>query len=102
RTEAYCRFVPTTGPEESCLSVLKRFQADVKLPCIIVCDYANRPLGLLMRDTFYRRLAGRFAADLFYERPALMFAEKSPLITEITTSPRELIDAALNRESAVF
>ncbi|MGG4555061.1 methyl-accepting chemotaxis protein [Paenibacillus humicus] len=102
RTEAYCRFVPTTGPEESCLSVLKRFQADAKLPCIIVCDYANRPLGLLMRDTFYRRLAGRFAADLFYERPALMFAEKSPLITEITTSPRELIDAALNRESAVF
>ncbi|MNJ42841.1 Methyl-accepting chemotaxis protein 4 [compost metagenome] len=31
-----------------------------------------------------------------------MFAEKSPLITEITTSPRQLIDAALNRDAAVF
>ncbi|GAA0133709.1 hypothetical protein YSY43_05490 [Paenibacillus sp. YSY-4.3] len=102
RADAYCRAVPTTGPEESCLDVLKRFQSDAKLPCVIVCDHANRPLGLLMRDTFYRRLAGRFAADLFYERPALMFAEKSPLITEITTSPRRLIDAALNREAAVF
>lgn len=102
KTEAYCRTVPTADPEASCLGVLKLFQADAKIPCVIVCDLSNRPLGLLMRDAFYRQLAGRFAADLFYERPALMFAEKSPLITEITTSPRQLIDAALNRDAAVF
>lgn len=102
KTEFYCRTVPMTVPEESCLGVLRLFRDDVNIPCVIVCDHSNRPIGLLMRDTFYRQLAGRFAADLFYERPALMFAEKSPLITEITTSPRQLIDAALSREGAVF
>lgn len=102
KTESYCRTVPTTVSEESCLGVLRLFRNDGNIPCVIVCDRSNRPLGLLMRDTFYRQLAGRFAADLFYERPALMFAEKSPLIKEITTSPRQLIDAALSRKAAVF
>lgn len=102
KTEFYCRTVPKVDSDESCLGVLKILQADLEIPCVIVCDHSNKPLGLLMRDTFYRQLAGRFAADLFYERPALRFAEKSPLIEEISTSPRQLIDAALNRESAVF
>ncbi|WP_055108795.1 methyl-accepting chemotaxis protein [Paenibacillus ihumii] len=102
KTETYCRTVPTAVPEESCHGVLRLFRDNGNIPCVVVCDHSHRPLGLLMRDTFYRRLAGRFAADLFYERPALLFAEKSPLITEIATPPRELIDAALSRESDVF
>ncbi|WP_246021070.1 methyl-accepting chemotaxis protein [Paenibacillus lentus] len=102
KTEFYCRTVPKVDSNESCLGVLKIFQKDKGIPCIIVCDHSNRPLGLLMRDTFYRHLAGRFAADLFYERPALMFAEKSPLIAEISTSPGQLIDSALKREAVVF
>lgn len=102
QTEAYCRTVPKTGFKESCLGVLKLFRNDEDIPCVVMCDDMDRPLGILMRDTFYRQLAGRFAADLFYDRPALMFAEKFPLIRDITTSPRGLIDAALNREAKVF
>ncbi|WP_435921778.1 methyl-accepting chemotaxis protein [Paenibacillus sp. DYY-L-2] len=103
RAEAaeYCRSVPVIGTRQSCLEVLRMFQADPEFPCIVIGE-AGRPVGLIMRDTFYRHLAGRFAADLFYERPALEFAERAPLVFELSVPAADLLDAALNREGIQF
>ncbi|RCX21803.1 CBS domain protein [Fontibacillus phaseoli] len=98
----YCRIVPVIYPLELCRDVLRMFQKQPDLPCIVVCDERNFPIGLMMRDVFFRHLAGRFAADLFYERPAREFAERNPLVCELTVSARELLDAALSREDHHF
>lgn len=97
-----CRKVPVIGVEVTCRSVLKQFQRQPELPCIVVCDDDHKPLGLLMRDRFFRHLAGRFAADLFDEVSSLRFAQQQPLICELDTPPGELLDLALGREGASF
>jgi methyl-accepting chemotaxis protein len=99
---SFCRQVSVIGPEVPCRQVLGQFQRQPELPCIVVCDVDHKPLGMLMRDRFFRHLAGRFAADLFYEVPSLQFAERQPLICELNTPPGELLDQALGREGASF
>jgi methyl-accepting chemotaxis protein len=47
-------------------------------------------------------LAGRYAAELFYSRPALDFADRSPLTAELGGTPDELIRSALQREGDRF
>jgi methyl-accepting chemotaxis protein len=68
----------------------------------VICDEDHKPLGLLMRDRFFRHLAGRFAADLFYEVASFQFAEQQPLICEGDTPAGELLDLALGREGTSF
>ncbi len=98
----YCRIVPVISPGELCREVLRMFQKQPDLSCIVICDDDSFPVGLIMRDTFYRHLAGRFAADLFYERPAKDFSEGSPLVCETSMPAAELLDAAMNREGHRF
>lgn len=101
-TREYCRRVPVIGPRELCREVLQMFQKQAEIPCIVISDEHHSPVGLIMRDTFYRHLAGRFAADLFYERPALEFSERSPLRCELSVPAHELLDAALGRKGHHF
>ena len=89
-------------PEVPCRQVMGQFQRQPDLPCIVVCDDDHIPLGLLMRDRFFRHMAGRFAADLFYEVAIFQFVEQQPLICEVDTTAGELLDLALGREGASF
>lgn len=98
----YCRNVPAVSESESCQQVLHIFQNHLDLPCVVPCDDNHVPIGLIMRDKFYKHLASRFAADLFYDRPATMFATPGPLICEKSTPARTLLDAALERQDAEF
>ncbi|WP_339821056.1 methyl-accepting chemotaxis protein [Paenibacillus sp. FSL R7-0216] len=102
QVHSYSHRVPVIGSEVSCRDVLGQFQRQPELPCIVVCDDDHKPIGLLMRDRFFRHLAGRFAADLFYEVSALRFAQREPLICELNTPAGELLDQALGREGASF
>ncbi|WMT39538.1 methyl-accepting chemotaxis protein [Paenibacillus sp. D2_2] len=99
---SYTRSIPAISESTSCQQVLHIFQNNPGVPCVVPCDDSNVPTGLIMRDKFYKHLATRFAADLFYDRPAMMFAEKEPLICEISTPARTLLDAALERQDAEF
>lgn len=99
---SYTRNVPAISDSTSCQQVLHIFQNSPAVPCVVSCDDSNVPTGLIMRDKFYKHLASRFAADLFYDRPAVMFAEKEPLICERSTPARTLLDAALKRHDAEF
>ncbi|MNH75010.1 Methyl-accepting chemotaxis protein 3 [compost metagenome] len=100
--DLFCREVPVVDSREICGEVLRRFRADEEIPCIILADEQKGTLALIMRDTFYRLFAGRFASDLFYEKSAVLFAEREPLVREITDAPERLIDAALSRDTVHF
>ena len=99
---AFCHEVPVIAPEDSCRSVLQLFKRNHELSCIVACDENYNPVGLLMRDQFFRNLAGRFAADLFYDRSSERFAVQNPLVCEMDTPAGQLLDAALNREGSHF
>lgn len=99
---SFCRKVPVISPETPCHQVMGQFQRQPELPCIVVCDDDHKPLGLLMRDRFFRHLAGRFAADLFYEVASFRFAEQQPLICGVDTTAGELLDLALGRQGTSF
>lgn len=98
----YCRPVPVISPLELCSDVLRVFKTQADLPCVVISDETRFPVGLIMRDVFFQRLSGRFAADLFYERPVKDFAITHMLVCELSVPAPELLDAALSREEAQF
>lgn len=100
--ELFCREVPVVDSSEICGEVLRRFRSDDVIPCVILVDAETGALSLIMRDSFYRLFAGRFASDLFYEKAAVLFAERKPLVREVTDAPEKLIDAALGRDTEHF
>ncbi|GGA48732.1 methyl-accepting chemotaxis protein [Paenibacillus physcomitrellae] len=94
--------VPVVSPEVTCKQLLSRFQEQDEPPCVVLCDDSGDVIGLIMREQFYRKLTGRFAAELFYDRPVSKFADTRPLIMEISRDPADIIDAALEREESRF
>ncbi|NGZ75804.1 methyl-accepting chemotaxis protein [Saccharibacillus alkalitolerans] len=98
----YARQAPTIGPELTCFEALQVFKREENAPCIAVCSPDGRPMLLLMRDAFYRKLTGRFAPELFYDRPVAEAAGMPPLTAEVDTCPSELIDIALTRGDESF
>ncbi|GIO45035.1 methyl-accepting chemotaxis protein [Paenibacillus apis] len=98
----FSRNVPVIRGDQKCSDVLNMFKRDSELPCLVICDQGERPRGLVMRDYFYRHLTGRFAPDLFYERPVRDFAQPEYAVYEISTPPGELLDHALHRTGHLF
>lgn len=98
----FSRYVPAILGDQKCSDVLSIFKKDSDLPCLVICDQGKRPKGLVMRDYFYRHLTGRFAPDLFYERPVRDFAQPEYAVYELATPPGELLDHALHRNGQLF
>lgn len=94
--------VPAVRLTATCREVLGVFREHAGAPCAVVTGEDGVPAGLLMRDAFYRRLAGRFAAELFYDRAASLFADTEAMRFEGSGSPEELIQQALQRPEAQF
>ncbi|MGW8956444.1 hypothetical protein [Paenibacillus sp. NPDC055715] len=68
------------------------------IPCVIVVHKNGLPLGIMMRDAYNRHFTGRFAAALFYDKPAAIFADPDPLIVDLESNEmsRSAEEAALN------
>ncbi|MCQ4086940.1 methyl-accepting chemotaxis protein [Saccharibacillus sp. JS10] len=98
----YIRFAPVIAAELTCFQALQVFKQNTDAPCIVVISPEDQPVYLLMRDAFYRKLNGRFAPELFYDRPVAEAAGLEPLIAEIKDCPSELIDIALGRGDESF
>lgn len=98
----FSRYVPVIHGDQKCSEVLNMFKNDPALPCLVICEQGEYPKGLVMRDFFYRNLTGRFAPDLFYERPVKEFAQPEYAVYETSTPPGELLDHALNRSGNMF
>ncbi|CAM4283377.1 methyl-accepting chemotaxis protein [Saccharibacillus endophyticus] len=98
----YARIAPVIGPELTCFEALQVFKSEAEAPCVVVCSSSGQPMMLLMRDAFYRKLTGRFAPELFYDRPVAEAAGLPPLTSEADTCPADLIDTALARGDESF
>ncbi|MEC0206452.1 methyl-accepting chemotaxis protein [Paenibacillus lautus] len=98
----YIRRVPVIRKSESCLDVLNVFAKDQRIPCVIYCDEADTPAGLIMRDVFYQRMMGRFAVDLYYSKPAFQFADHQPMRVDISEKVGTLLEWSLQRPDSKF
>jgi methyl-accepting chemotaxis protein len=97
-----CRQVPVVGVHTTCGEAASLLNQDQEYPCIVLCDDHMQPLGLLMRETLYRMLNGRFAADLFYRKPVVHAADSSPVIVDVHAEAIAIIDIALVRSEQNF
>ncbi|MGN7411953.1 methyl-accepting chemotaxis protein [Paenibacillus sp. SAF-068] len=98
----YYRQVPVAGVHTTCGEAASMMNQDQEHPCIVLCDEQMRPTGLLMRETLYRMLNGRFAADLFYRKPVIQVVNTSPVIADIHMEATTIIDIALGRNEQHF
>lgn len=96
--------VPTVlSPEHSCREVVQMISRGIEGECMVICcDERKIPMGLLMKDRFYRFLGKKYGADLYYDKPIHKLMDAEPLIVDIGLSPQEMIDLALNRTDEQF
>lgn len=98
----YLRNVPGVDPDMTCREAFDLLKEQPHLPCVVICGEGMRPEGLLMKEAFYRRLTGRFAADLYFRRPVKDFGEKEILALDIHDDPALMIRSALARPESRF
>lgn len=97
-----CRTVPALTASVTCKEALSMLKANPQIPCMVICRPDQRPEGLLMKDAFYRKLTGRFAADLYFDRSVKKFAEEDILVMDISEDPVHMIQRALERPESRF
>ncbi|MCG7377200.1 methyl-accepting chemotaxis protein [Paenibacillus sp. ACRSA] len=98
----YCREVPVVHVHTTCGEAASMLNANEAYPCIVMCDEQMKPLGLLMRETLYRLLNGRFAADLFYRKAVQHVVDSLPVIVDVSADAPSIIDIALKRQEQHF
>ena len=98
----YRMTIPSITADETCGVTLQRFRREEQLPCIAVCSESGEPIGLIMREQFYRRMASRFATELYEGRPTSQFTRPGILVMDIHTDAAAAVDAALAREGEAF
>lgn len=97
-----CRSVPVIGMEVSCLALLDILRENPAAPCVVLVRNEEEIAGVIMREAFNRHLAGRFAAELYYDKPAAMFADPDALIVDAADPAAEVLNKALLRPDAKF
>ncbi|PQP82388.1 hypothetical protein C0Q44_13135 [Paenibacillus sp. PCH8] len=102
RLHDYYRQVPVARIHTTCGEAATMLNQNQDFPCIVLCDEQMKPIGLLMRETLYRMLNGRFAADLFYRKPVMQAANRAPVIVDIHREATAIIDIALGRNEHHF
>ncbi|MBB3109564.1 methyl-accepting chemotaxis protein [Paenibacillus phyllosphaerae] len=95
---SFIRPAMTVLPAERCCDVIEQFNAAPDHVCVVVCDEAKRPLGLVMKGQLSRLQAQRFGKELFFERSITKLMDVNPLIVELAIGEQQLLDFALNRE----
>ncbi|RXZ81175.1 hypothetical protein EBB07_15885 [Paenibacillaceae bacterium] len=91
------RIVQLVTERHNCKEALECFERYPDHECVVVCDDSDYPLGLVMRDKFYRNLGRRYGTELFYERPVSKLMDGEFLQIPIETPPQVLIEMALQR-----
>ncbi|MDR6778006.1 MULTISPECIES: methyl-accepting chemotaxis protein [Paenibacillus] len=97
-----CREVPIIGTDMSCKELLALMKTQEDIPCVIVVDKNDLPLGIIMRDAYNRHFTGRFAAALFYDKPAAIFADPDTLIVDLKSRASDIVELAMLREEQRF
>ncbi|GBG07715.1 hypothetical protein PAT3040_02273 [Paenibacillus agaridevorans] len=74
------------------------FQEQGDCECIVMVSNSGNISGLAMRNRFSYKLAHRYSVALFYNKPALGLSDTAPIIVDIDSDPREIIDLAMSRQ----
>ncbi|BBI34937.1 methyl-accepting chemotaxis protein [Cohnella abietis] len=93
---------PIISPDQQSDDLVNLFRRSKLLECVVVCDENHHPIGLIMKDRFFRLLGSLYGMSLFGNRPISHLMDAAPLILEISTPPQELIDRALSRSEESF
>lgn len=97
RLSGYVRPVPLATPEQSCSEIQRLFSDHADSECLIVCEEAGKPLGLVMRDRFYMNISRRFGVELFYGKAVHTLMDKNSITVDIDASPHHVIELAMQR-----
>lgn len=94
--EEFLRQPVILSPIQTCKEAYQEFQRDVD-ECAVICDAERAPLGLIMKDWFFRQMGTVFGPSLFFSKPVTRLMDPSPLILEKGIPIQQIIDLALNR-----
>lgn len=94
----YARRAPVASSDALCKDMLQLFDQYSDCECIVIEGADERVAGLAMRHRFSYKLAHRYSVALFYNKPALGLVDQEPIVVDIGTDPRELIDLAMSRQ----
>lgn len=96
----FLRESPIAHVSQTCKETIALFKKNQDSECVMVCDEAGKPVGLMMRNRFFMRLSQRFGVDLYYDKSIAELMDASPLIVDCGHDPQQLIDKALNRHDS--
>jgi methyl-accepting chemotaxis protein len=93
---------PVISPAQQSDGLVTLFRRSKQLDCVAVCDDGYHPIGLIMKDRFFRLLGSLYGMSLFGNRPISDLMDPLPLTAELSIEPQELIDRALSRGAETF
>ncbi|RAP77681.1 methyl-accepting chemotaxis protein [Paenibacillus montanisoli] len=82
----------------TCEEVIEQFALTPDHECVVVCDEADMPIGLVMRGKLTIIQTHRFGREIYYGRSISKLMDEQPLVVNEGISPQELLDQALSRE----
>ena len=98
----WARSCPTIAPNQRSNDLVDLFRRQKQFECVVVCDEAKRPLGLIMKDRFFRSLGTLYGPSVYGKKPVSVLMDKAPMIADLSIDPQELIDRALSRAEETF
>jgi diguanylate cyclase (GGDEF)-like protein len=98
--------VPAVSEETICLNVLEQFHADKDLYAIPVVNHKDRPVGMVIRQSFTELFSKRYQVELKGKKPISSMMDSQPIIIDIQTSiedvARIILDAGMQHMISGF
>ncbi len=94
--EMFLRQPVLLSPKQTCEEAYNCFHNESD-ECAVICEDGQIPIGLIMKDWFFRQMGTMFGPSLFFRKSVTRVMDRSPLILEITTPIQRIIDLALSR-----
>ncbi|MDT3427971.1 signal-transduction protein with cAMP-binding, CBS, and nucleotidyltransferase domain [Paenibacillus forsythiae] len=91
------RPAPVVYDHRTCRQALRLMFEHPESKCLVLCNAADEPVGLLMSENFLLQATGRFGMDTFYREPAMKLAHNNPLIVDIAADPHAVLATAMDR-----
>jgi methyl-accepting chemotaxis protein len=76
------RRVPFVYTNQKCKDTLRVLFAHPEAECIVVCNEAYQPVGIVNCGTFYLRIIGVMGMDSLYMEPITKLMKRYPIIVE--------------------
>ncbi|AZN42436.1 methyl-accepting chemotaxis protein [Paenibacillus albus] len=94
----FIRNVPIVGIGHTCEEVIEQFAESPDNECVVVCDEAGKPLGLVMKNRLTIIQTHRFGREIYYGKSIAKLMDGQPLTVNQHILPQQLLDLALGRD----